>query len=77
VVELDRIYLGKVKMIVEYGAVVEVIPSVPNAEGLLHISQIAETRIRSVQDLLSEGDEVAVKVIERSTDLARCGCPGN
>jgi polyribonucleotide nucleotidyltransferase len=60
-VELDRIYLGKVKKIVEFGAFVEVLP---NTEGLLHISQIAETRIRSVTDVLSEGDEVAVKVIE-------------
>jgi polyribonucleotide nucleotidyltransferase len=60
-VELDRIYLGKVKKIVEFGAFVEVIP---NTEGLLHISQIAETRIRSVQDVLTEGDEVLVKVIE-------------
>ena len=60
-VELDRIYLGKVKKIVEFGAFVEVIP---NTEGLLHISQIAESRIRSVQDVLTEGDEVLVKVIE-------------
>jgi len=60
-VELDRIYLGKVKKIVEFGAFVEVIP---NTEGLLHISQIAESRIRAVQDVLSEGDEVRVKVIE-------------
>jgi polyribonucleotide nucleotidyltransferase len=60
-VELDRVYVGKVKKIVEFGAFVEVIP---NTEGLLHISQIAESRIRSVQDVLSEGDEVAVKVIE-------------
>src|SRR5437870_1453302 len=58
-VELDRIYLGKVKKIVEFGAFVEVIP---NTEGLLHISQIAESRIRSVQDVLTEGDEVLVKV---------------
>jgi polyribonucleotide nucleotidyltransferase len=60
-VELDRIYLGKVKKIVEFGAFVEVIP---NTEGLLHISQIAESRIRAVQDVLAEGDEVLVKVIE-------------
>ena len=60
-VELDRIYLGKVKKIVEFGAFVEVIP---NTEGLLHISQIAESRIRSVQDVLTEGDEVLVKIIE-------------
>jgi polyribonucleotide nucleotidyltransferase len=50
-----------VKKIVEFGAFVEVIP---NTEGLLHISQIAESRIRSVQDVLTEGDEVLVKVIE-------------
>jgi polyribonucleotide nucleotidyltransferase len=60
-VELDRIYLGKVRKITEFGAFVEVIP---NTDGLLHISQIAESRIRSVQDVLTEGDEVLVKVIE-------------
>jgi polyribonucleotide nucleotidyltransferase len=60
-VELDRIYLGKVKSIKEFGAFVEVIPS---TEGLLHISQIAENRIRAVSDVLTEGDEVLVKVIE-------------
>ncbi|MBI4608010.1 MAG: polyribonucleotide nucleotidyltransferase [Candidatus Rokubacteria bacterium] len=60
-VELERIYLGKVKKIVEFGAFVELIPG---SEGLLHISQIAESRIRSVGDVLAEGDEVLVKVIE-------------
>ncbi len=60
-VELDRIYVGKVKKIVEFGAFVEVIPG---SEGLLHISQIEETRIKAVSDVLSEGDEVLVKVIE-------------
>jgi len=60
-VELDRIYVGKVKSIKEFGAFVEVIPG---TEGLLHISQIAENRIRAVGDVLTEGDEVLVKVIE-------------
>jgi polyribonucleotide nucleotidyltransferase len=60
-VEVDRIYVGKVKKIVEFGAFVEVIPG---TEGLLHISQIAEARIRAVTDVLAEGDEVLVKVIE-------------
>jgi polyribonucleotide nucleotidyltransferase len=60
-VEVDRIYIGKVKKIVEFGAFVEVIP---NTEGLLHISQIADSRIRAVQDVLTEGDIVAVKVLE-------------
>jgi polyribonucleotide nucleotidyltransferase len=59
--ELDRIYVGKVKSIKEFGAFVEIIPG---NEGLLHISQIAENRIRTVGDVLSEGDIVAVKVIE-------------
>jgi polyribonucleotide nucleotidyltransferase len=59
--ELDRVYLGKVKSIKEFGAFVEIMPG---TEGLLHISQIAETRIRAVADVLSEGDVVAVKVIE-------------
>jgi polyribonucleotide nucleotidyltransferase len=60
-VELDRVYLGRVKSIKEFGAFVELLPG---SEGLLHISQIAETRIRAVTDVLAEGDEVAVKVIE-------------
>ena len=60
-VELDRIYVGKVKSIKEFGAFVEVIPG---TEGLLHISQIAENRIRAVSDVLTEGDIVVVKVIE-------------
>ena len=59
--ELDRIYLGKVKSIKEFGAFVEIMPG---TEGLLHISQIAESRIRAVADVLSEGDMVGVKVIE-------------
>ncbi len=59
--ELGRIYLGKVKRIVDFGAFVEIIPGV---EGLLHISQIADRRIAKVTDELKEGDEVLVKVIE-------------
>ena len=59
--ELDRIYLGKVKSIKEFGAFVEIMQG---TEGLLHISQIAEARIRAVGDMLTEGDEVLVKVIE-------------
>jgi polyribonucleotide nucleotidyltransferase len=59
--ELDRIYLGKIKSIKEFGAFVEIMQG---TEGLLHISQIAEARIRAVGDVLTEGDEVLVKVIE-------------
>jgi polyribonucleotide nucleotidyltransferase len=60
-VEIDRIYIGKVRKITDFGAFVEVIP---NTDGLLHVSQIAESRIRAVTDVLTEGDVVAVKVIE-------------
>jgi polyribonucleotide nucleotidyltransferase len=59
--ELGRIYTGKVKRIVDFGAFVEILPG---TEGLLHISQIAERRIAKVTDEISEGDEVLVKVIE-------------
>ncbi len=59
--EVGKIYQGKVKRIVEFGAFVEILPG---TDGLLHISQIAEHRIQRVQDVLSEGDEVSVKVIE-------------
>lgn len=59
--EVGKIYLGKVKRIVDFGAFVEILPG---TEGLLHISQIAEKRIAKVTDELKEGDEILVKVIE-------------
>ncbi len=59
--EPGKIYLGKVKRIVDFGAFVEILPGV---EGLLHISQISEKRIAKVTDELHEGSEVLVKVIE-------------
>ncbi|MFN3395306.1 MAG: polyribonucleotide nucleotidyltransferase [Thermodesulfovibrionales bacterium] len=59
--EVGKIYLGKVKRIVDFGAFVEILPG---TEGLLHISQIAERRIARVTDELKEGDEILVKVIE-------------
>jgi polyribonucleotide nucleotidyltransferase len=60
-VEIGKIYLGKVKKIVEFGAFVEIFPG---TDGLVHISQICDRRIRSVSDELQEGDEVKVKVID-------------
>ncbi len=59
--ELGKIYLGKVKRIVDFGAFVEILPG---TEGLLHISQISDKRIGKVTDEMSEGDDVLVKVIE-------------
>jgi len=59
--EVGRIYDGKVRKIVEFGAFVEILPG---TDGLLHISQIAEERVRSVSDVLKEGDQIPVKVLE-------------
>jgi polyribonucleotide nucleotidyltransferase len=59
--ELSKLYTGKIKRIVDFGAFVEILPG---TEGLLHISQIAETRIAKVSDVLREGEEILVKVIE-------------
>ncbi len=60
-VEVGKIYLGKVRKVVEFGAFVEILP---NTDGLVHISQLADFRVREVTDILNEGDEVLVKVIE-------------
>jgi polyribonucleotide nucleotidyltransferase len=59
--ELGKIYSGKVKRVVDFGAFVEIMTG---TEGLLHISQISEQRIAKVTDEINEGDEVLVKVIE-------------
>ena len=60
-VEVDKIYLGKVKKIVDFGAFVEILPG---TDGLVHISQLAPGHVKNVRDVLSEGDEVVVKVLE-------------
>jgi polyribonucleotide nucleotidyltransferase len=59
--EIGKIYRGKVKKITDFGAFVEILPG---TDGLVHISQIAEQRIKSVSDVLKEGEEVMVKVLE-------------
>ncbi len=59
--EVGKIYLGKVKRIMDFGAFVEIIPG---TEGLLHISQLDDKRVAKVTDVVNEGDEVLVKVIE-------------
>ena len=58
--EIGKTYLGTVVRIAEFGAFVEIFPG---TDGLLHISEIAEQRIRSVRDALKEGDQVLVKVL--------------
>lgn len=60
-VEVGKIYLGKVKKIVDFGAFVEILPG---TDGLVHISQVCDRRIRSVTDEIQEGDEIKVKVID-------------
>jgi polyribonucleotide nucleotidyltransferase len=60
-VEVGALYTGKVKRILGFGAIVELYPG---TDGLVHISQIAENRIREVSDVLKEGDEVLVKVLD-------------
>ena len=58
--EIGKTYLGKVVRLADFGAFVEIFPG---TDGLLHISEVAEHRIRDVRDELKEGDQVLVKVI--------------
>jgi polyribonucleotide nucleotidyltransferase len=58
--EVGKTYLGKVVRIAEFGAFVELFPG---TDGLLHISEIAEHRVKEVKDELREGDQVMVKVL--------------
>ncbi len=60
-VEIGKIYLGKVKKIVDFGAFVEIFPG---TDGLVHISQVCDRRIKNVSDEIQEGDEIKVKVID-------------
>jgi polyribonucleotide nucleotidyltransferase len=59
--EVGRIYKGTVRKIVDFGAFVEILPG---TDGLLHISQIGPGRVNKVSDVLKEGDEVMVKVLD-------------
>ncbi len=60
-IEIGKIYHGKVQKIMDFGAFVEV---VPNKDGLVHISQLAEHRVKQVTDVVKEGEVIAVKVLE-------------
>ena len=60
-VELNQVYMGKVTKILQFGALVEVLPG---KEGFLHISQISTKRVKKVEDELKVGDEILVKVTE-------------
>jgi polyribonucleotide nucleotidyltransferase len=59
--EIGKFYLGKVTKIVDFGAFAEILPG---TEGLIHISQLAHERVKRVSDVVKEGDEVLVKVVD-------------
>ncbi|HXD73365.1 MAG TPA: polyribonucleotide nucleotidyltransferase [Vicinamibacterales bacterium] len=58
--ELNKTYVGKVQRITDFGAFVEIMPG---TDGLLHVSEIANHRVKDVRDELKEGEQIAVKVI--------------
>ena len=60
-VEIGKVYTGKVKKIMEYGAFVNILPG---KDGLVHISQISEERVNNVRDVMAEGDDVQVKLLD-------------
>ncbi len=59
--EVGKLYLGRVTRVADFGAFVEIFPG---TEGLIHISQLDNRRVKNVADILKEGDEVLVKVID-------------
>ena len=59
--EIGQVYRGKVKTIVQFGAFVEILP---NKDGLLHISEIDWKKLKTVDEVLKEGDEIEVKIID-------------
>ncbi len=59
--EVGEVYMGKVTRLMNFGAFVEILPG---KEGLVHISQLAKERVEKVEDVVTVGDEIMVKVIE-------------
>jgi polyribonucleotide nucleotidyltransferase len=68
--EVGEFYMGVVRRLAEFGAFVEILPG---TDGLVHISELDEKRVRAVQDICKEGDEMLVKVIgiDRATGKIR------
>ena len=64
-IEVGKVYLGTVKRILDFGAIVELFH---NTDGLVHISELAPTRVRKVSDIVREGDEILVKCIGVEND---------
>jgi len=63
--EIGQNYMAKVVRVTDFGAFAEILP---NTEGLIHISQLEHRRVRKVTDVVNEGDEVLVKVIDIDKD---------
>ena len=64
-IEVDKFYVGTVKRILDFGAIVGLSPTL---DGLIHISELAKERVKQVTDILKEGDEVLVKCISKERD---------
>ncbi|MDR3553900.1 MAG: polyribonucleotide nucleotidyltransferase [Syntrophobacteraceae bacterium] len=63
--EIGQLYMAKIVRVTDFGAFAEILP---NTEGLIHISQLEHRRVRKVTDVVNEGDEVLVKVIDIDKD---------
>ncbi len=63
--EIGQLYMAKIVRVTDFGAFAEILP---NTEGLIHISQLEHHRVRKVTDVVNEGDEVLVKVIDIDKD---------
>jgi polyribonucleotide nucleotidyltransferase len=63
--EVGATYTGTVRRVTDFGAFVEILP---NTDGLLHISEMAHTRVERVEDVMKEGDTVEVKVLSVDRD---------
>jgi len=63
--EVGQLYMSRIVRVTDFGAFAEILP---NIEGLIHISQLEHRRVRKVTDVVQEGDEVLVKVIEIDKD---------
>jgi polyribonucleotide nucleotidyltransferase len=63
--EIGQLYMARVVRVTDFGAFAEILP---NTEGLIHISQLENRRVRKVTDVVNEGDEVLVKVIDIDKD---------
>ena len=63
--EVGAVYEGKVVKIMDFGAFVQIMPG---TDGLVHISQLANHRVKKVPDIVKEGDQIKVKVLEIGRD---------